>query len=296
MDELSAIEGLKSDDFKIQTLSVFDGKKIRKTWHNEEWWFVLEDIVFGLTDSTNPKDYITKMKIRDEELSKGWGQIVSTLSVPTPGGNQKMNCVNTEGAFRIIQSIPSKKAEPFKLWLAKVGYDRVKEIQDPQLAQQRMKDLYEKKGYSKQWIDKRLRGIAIRQDLTDEWKQRQAETEKDFAILTAEISKATFEMTPTEYKKHKNLTTQNLRDHMDDIELVLTMLGEVTTTRITQTRDSKGIQKLKIDAKDGGTIAGNARKEIEEKTNTKVATKENYLEKTEKQKRLEKKKELKQIK
>ena len=276
-----------------KAIAVFQGQKIRKTWHKEEWWFALEDIVKALTDSTDVKQYINKLRQRDEELSKGWVQIVHTLSIFTTGGPQNMNCVNTEGAFRIIQSIPSPKAEPFKLWLAKVGYDRVKEIENPELAQERMKELYEKKGYSKQWIDKRLRGIAIRQDLTDEWKQRKAQTEKDFAILTAEISKATFEMTPSQYKKHKNLTTQNLRDHMDDMELVLSMLGEATTTRITQTRDSKGMQKLKNDAKDGGTIAGNTRKEIEKKIGTKVATKENYLEKTEKQKRLEKKKELK---
>ena len=142
-------------------LSVFEDKKIRKIWHKEEWWFTLEDIIVALTDSVNPKDYLTKMKIRDEELSKGWGQIVSTLPIETSGGKQQMNCVNTGGAFRIIQSIPSPKAEPFKLWLAKVGYERVQEINDPELAGKRMKEIYKAKGYSEEWIEKRVRGINI---------------------------------------------------------------------------------------------------------------------------------------
>ena len=170
---------------------IFQGKNIRRTWHNDEWWFVIEDIVSVLTDSSDPKQYINKMKQRDLSLAQGWVQIVHTLLVNTAGGEQKMNCVNTEGAFRVIQSIPSLKAEPLKLWLAKVGYERVQEIENPELAQERMKELYEQKGYSKSWIDKRLRGIAIRQELTDEWQNRGVTKEKDFAILTNEITKAT---------------------------------------------------------------------------------------------------------
>ncbi|MBW2986832.1 Bro-N domain-containing protein, partial [Candidatus Woesearchaeota archaeon] len=177
-------------------LVVFQDKKIRRAWHDEEWWFVLEDIVAALTDSEDPKQYIQKMKQRDPVLGKGWVQIVHTLPVQTRGGKQAMNCVNTEGAFRMVQSIPSVKAEPFKQWLAKVGYERVQEIQDPELAQKRMKELYKAKGYSAEWIEKRVRGIAVRDELTDEWKKRSVKEDKEFAILTAEISKATFGMTP----------------------------------------------------------------------------------------------------
>ncbi|MBT4191975.1 MAG: Bro-N domain-containing protein [Candidatus Diapherotrites archaeon] len=272
-----------------KALAVFEGKKIRKTWFNEEWWFVAQDIIVALTNSTDPKGYLKDMRRRDEVFAKGWVQIATPLPIKTSGGNQQMSCVSTKGALRLVQSVPSKKAEPFKLWLAKVGYERIQEIQTPELAQERMKLLYDKKGYSKQWIDKRLRGIAIRQDLTDEWKQRGAEREKDFAILTAEISKATFDMTPNQYKKHKSLTTQNLRDHMDDIELVLTMLGEATTTRITQTRDSQEFPELNEDSIDGGTIAGTTRKNIEQKIGKSVIRKENYLKTPEKIKRLESK-------
>jgi DNA-damage-inducible protein D len=188
---------------KETAVVVFKEQAIRRVWHNDEWWFAVADVVAVLTDSVNPADYIKKMRSRDKELAKGWGQIVTPLLVDTSGGRQKANCANTEGIFRIIQSIPSARAEPFKLWLAQVGYERVKEIENPELAQERMKQLYEQKGYPKDWIDKRLRGIAIRQNLTDEWQERGIISQKDYAILTAEISKATFGMTPTEYKQHK---------------------------------------------------------------------------------------------
>jgi hypothetical protein len=268
---------------------VFQGKNIRRVWHNDEWWFVIEDIVTILTDSRDPKQYINKMRQRDSILSEGWVQIVHTLSVPTVGGQQKMNCVNTEGAFRIVQSIPSQKAEPFKLWLAKVGYDRVKEIENPELAQQRMKEIYKAKGYSEDWVEKRVRGIAVRAELTDEWEKRGVHTNKDYSILTTEISQATFGMTPTEYKQFKGLKTENLRDHMDDMELILTMLGEATTTRLTQDRDSQQFGELKKDAKDGGGVAGAARKNIEQQLGKSVVTSTNYLDKPEKVKTLPKK-------
>ena len=183
-------------------IAIFNGKRIRKVWFAERWWFVIEDIIRTLADSNDPKQYIQKLKQRDEILAEGWVQIVRTLLVDTEGGKQQMNCSDTEGIFRIIQSIPSKKAEPFKRWLAKVGSERIDEIENPELAQERMKSLYEQKGYSKEWIEKRLRGIAIRQELTDEWKNRKVKNEIEFAILTNEISKATFGKTVEEYQKN----------------------------------------------------------------------------------------------
>src|SRR3989338_3684804 len=171
------------------SLALFEGKKVRKVWHNDEWWFVIEDIVAVLTDSKDPKGYIKDMRRRDEELSKGWGQIATPLEIMTSGGRQKINCANTEGIFRIIQSIPSKKAEPFKRWLAKVGYERVQEIENPEIAMQRMREIYKSKGYSDEWIEKRTRGIAIRDELTKEWDRRGAKTQKEYAILTSETLK-----------------------------------------------------------------------------------------------------------
>ena len=268
-------------------LVVFEGQKIRRTWNNEEWWYVLEDIVLILTDSSDPKQYIQKIKRRDEYLAKGWVQIVHTLAVDTTGGMQKMNCVNTEGAFRIIQSIPAKKAEPFKRWLAKVGYERVQEIEDPELAQKRMKEIYKQKGYSDGWIEKRVRGIAIRDELTDEWDKRGIETKREYSILTAEISKATFGLTPGEYKKFKGLKQQNLRDHMNDLELIFNMLGEASTTKIARNKDALGFDENKDVAKEGGTVAGVARKELERRSGEKVVTQENYLNEPETKKRLE---------
>lgn len=268
---------------------VFQGNNIRRVWHNEEWWFVIEDVIAILTDSKDPKGYIKDMRRRDEELSKGWGQIATPLSVPTQGGTQKINCTNTEGAFRIIQSIPSKNAEPFKLWLAKVGYDRVKEIENPELAQQRMKEIYKAKGYSEEWVEKRVRGIAIRAELADEWSKRGVQSNKGYSILTSEISQATFGMTPAEYKNFKGLKTENLRDHMDDMELILTMLGEATTTRFTRDRDSQQFDALKKDAKDGGNVAGATRKNIEQQLGQSVVTSANYLDTPQATKRLPKK-------
>lgn len=266
-------------------IALFEGKKIRKTFYKDEWWFVIEDVVLVLTDSNDPKQYVQKMKSRDPELSKGWVQIVHTLKIETLGGKQSINCANTEGIFRIIQSIPSPKAEPFKLWLAKVGYERVQEIENPELAQVRMKELYEKKGYSKDWIDKRLRGIAIRQNLTDEWQERGINNQKDYAILTAEISKATFGMTPSEYKKFKNIPTKskiNLRDNMTDFELIFTMLGEKVTTRISQKERPETFEGNKKVAKRGGGVAGLAREETEKEIGESVITKNNFLSKIKK--------------
>ena len=266
-------------------IALFKGKKIRKMLHNNEWWFVVNDVVEALTDTASVKDYIKKMRLRDEELGKGWGQLVTPLLVETVGGLQKLNCANTEGIFRIIQAIPSPKAEPFKRWLARVGYERVQEIEDPELATRRTRLLYKLKGYSEDWIEKRMRGIAIREELTDEWKNRGATEQRDYEILTAEISKATFGITPGEYKKHKRLKRENLRDHMDDLELIFTMLGERSTTEIHRTEDSQGIKKLEADAKEGGAIAGSARKKLEKRLKRSIVSKKNYLQKPEKEKK-----------
>lgn len=274
-------------------IAVFRGKHIRRTLHKNEWWFVINDIVTALTDSTNPAEYFKKLRQRDPELSdlvdKGGVQFVPPLmlEVETSGGRQKMYCWDTAGIFRLIQSIPSPKAEPFKRWLAKVGYERVKEIEDPELATKRTRVLYKLKGYSDAWIEKRMRGIAVREELTDEWKGRGASEEKDYEILTAEISRATFGLTPKEYKKHKSLKRENLRDHMDDLELIFTMLGERATTEIHREEDSVGVPKLKADAVAGGAIAGNARKALEKRLKRPVVSKDNYLMLSEAQKRLE---------
>jgi hypothetical protein len=255
---------------------LFKKKQVRRTLFQNEWWFVITDVVEALTDSVQPDGYIKDMRRRDEELSKGWGQIATPLSIPTAGGLQNLNCANIEGIFRIIQSIPSPKAEPFKRWLAKVGYERVQEIENPELATKRTRMLYKLKGYPDDWIEKRMRGIAIREELTDEWQKRGAEQDRDYEILTAEISKATFGVTPSEYKKLKGLKRENLRDHMNDFELIFTMLGERSTTEIHRTENSKGVKKLKKDAAIGGRIAGNARKELEKKLKKTIVSKNNF--------------------
>ena len=221
------------------------------------------------------------MKQRDEPLAEGWGQIVHTLSIQTSGGIQQMNCSNTESIFRIIQSIPSKKAEPFKQWLAKVGYERVQEIENPELAQERAKEYYEMKGYPKDWIEKRLRGIAIRQELTDEWKNRDVGDQKAYSILTNEIAKATFGVSIKEHKEIKGLQpqfqNQNLRDHMNDLELIFSMLGEKATTEITKAKDSQGYDECLTSSKEGGTIARDARVALEKKTGKKVVSGDNFI-------------------
>jgi len=263
----------------VTKIAIFRKKEIRKTLHKDEWWFVVEDVVIALTDSVNPKDYINKMRRRDEELSKGYGQFVHTLPIATEGGLQKVNCANTEGIFRIIQSIPSPKAEPFKLWLAKVGYERVQEIEDPEIATKRTRALYKAKGYSDDWIEKRMRGIAIREELTDEWKNHNVKEDREYEILTAEISKAAFGLTPSQYKKLKGLKRENLRDHMTDLELIFSMLGEASTTQITRVEHPNGFDENKSVAHRGGNVAGLARKKLEQETSRKVISRENYLQK-----------------
>jgi DNA-damage-inducible protein D len=256
---------------------LFKGKQVRKTIHENQWWFSVSDVIEALTDTKNASDYIKKVRRRDKELAKGWGQIVTPLKLDTSGGIQRLNCANTEGIFRIIQSIPSPKAEPFKRWLASVGYERVQEIENPELATKRTKALYKAKGYPDDWIEKRMRSIAIREELTDEWKERGVDEHRDYAILTAEISKAAFGVTPSEYKKIKGLKRQNLRDHMNDLELIFSMLGEASTTEISRAKDTQGFNENKQAAIEGGSVAGTARKELEAKSGKKVVSNKNHL-------------------
>ncbi|HIG96029.1 TPA: Bro-N domain-containing protein [Candidatus Woesearchaeota archaeon] len=271
---------------KNYALVVFEDKKIRRTWFNDEWHFSIIDVVGALTNSENPRNYWNMLKAREAEQGIELYTFCVRLKLLAEDGKQReTDCANTKNMFRIIQSIPSPKAEPFKQWLAQVGYDRVQEIENPELAQKRMKELYRAKGYSDEWIEKRVRGIAIRDELTDEWKKRDVGTEKEYAILTAEISKATFGMTPSEYKKFKGLEKENLRDHMDDLELIFGMLGEASTTKIARGKDAQGFSENKDAAQKGGTIAGDAREKLELASNEKVSTTENYLLETEQQKR-----------
>ncbi len=262
-------------------MALFQKREIRRTMHNNEWWFVITDIIAALTDSANPSGYLRDMRRRDPSLAvafQGGGQFAPPLALEfaTAGGRQKIQCWNTEGLFRLIQSIPSPKAEPFKRWLARVGKERIDEIENPELAMARMQELYEKKGYPKEWIDKRLRGIAVRQDLTDEWRNRGAQTTRDYAILTNEIMQGTFDLKVDDYKQVKDLQRENLRDHMTDIELILTMLAEATTTELHRDRDSHGMKPLKKDARDGGAVAGRTRKDIEAQTGKQVISDGNY--------------------
>lgn len=262
-------------------VALFQEKAIRRTWHDNAWWFAIVDVVAVLTDSVQPEGYVKDLRRRDKELAKGWGQIATPLRIETEGGIQRINCANAEGLFRIIQSIPSPKAEPFKRWLAKVGYERIQEIEDPELASARARALYEAKGYPRAWIEKRMRSIAVRGELTAEWKQRGVNEGREYSILTAEIARATFGMTPGAHKALKGLAerkaNENLRDHMTDLELIFTMLGEASTTEIARRKDAQGLKKNQVAAKEGGTIAGDARKALEAKTGKPVVSASNNL-------------------
>jgi len=246
-------------------VAVFEGKHIRKIMHDGEWWFSVVDIVEVLTGSSIPKRYWSdlKNKLVSEGFTETYEKIVR-LKMKAPDGKQRLtDCASTETMFRIIQSIPSPKVEPLKRWLAKVGRERIEEIENPELSMERMQAVYEQKGYPKEWIDKRMRGIAVRQDLTDEWKNRGARTSLEYAILTNEIMQGAFDLKVDEYKQVKGLARENLRDHMNDIELILTMLAEATTTKLHRDRDSKGLEPLKKDAQEGGAVAGSTRRDIE---------------------------------
>lgn len=272
------------------SIKLFQQKQVRSLWdeREERWYFVVEDVIAILTESADPKQYIKRMRQRDESLGKGWVQFVPTLAVETAGGKQKMGCADAKGILRIIQSIPSPKAEPFKLWLAQVGAERLEEIENPELATQRARELYKLKGYPEDWIEKRMRSIAIREELTDEWKKHGVEQQVEYAILTAEISKATFGLTPKEYKEIKGLKSQNLRDHMTDLELIFSMLGEASTTEIVKKKNPVGFVENQTAAKQGGKIAGDARKALELETGTNVVSENNYLPEKKQTKKLKK--------
>jgi hypothetical protein len=274
----------------MSNIKLFESKQIRAVWNeaDEKWYFSVQDVVGVLTDSADVKQYVKRMLSRDAILKSNWGTICTPVEMlAADGKKRKVQAADTKGLLRIIQSIPSPKAEPFKQWLAQVGSDRLDEIENPELATQRTRELYKAKGYPDDWIEKRMRSIAIREELTEEWKNRGVREKIEYGILTAEISKATFGLTPSEYKKVKGLKSQNLRDHMTDLELIFSMLGEASTTAIVKTKNPKGFVQNKEVAKQGGKIAGDARKALELKTGEKVVSDKNYLAETKKDKAIE---------
>lgn len=278
----------------MSSIKLFEEKKVRSVYNEQEekWYFSVIDVIQVLTDSSVPKRYWSDLKKKlSKEGSQAYDKIVHLKMTAEDGKNRMTDTADTETMLRLIQSIPSPKAEPFKQWLAQVGAERIAEIENPELAQARIRETYKAKGYSDEWIEKRIRGILVRDELTNEWKQRGVKEGKEYAILTAEISKATFGIIPSEYKKLKGLTkvTENLRDHMTDLELIFTMLGEASTTEIAKNRNAKGFVENHKAAKAGGNVAGNARKELEKKSGKKIVSKENFKQLTEspKKKKLE---------
>lgn len=256
---------------------VFQEKNVRRVWHEGKWWFAIADIIEVLTDSADVKQYVKKLRIRDPELAANWGTICTPLRMPTPDGKMRaINAANTEGVFRIIMSVPSPKAEPFKRWLAKVGQERIQEIEDPEIGIHRIRETYKAKGYSDEWIETRLKSIDIRRQLTDEWKVRGVQENVEYSILTAEISKATFGLSPSEYKNLKGIEREPLRDHMTNLELIFTMLGEEATRQIAVDRDAKGFPENHEAAQLGGKSAGSARKNFEKTSGKKVISAQNF--------------------
>jgi hypothetical protein len=279
----------------MSNIKLFESKKIRSEWNESEqkWYFAIIDVIEVLTESNNPRRYWSdlKRKLNAEGFSQLYEIIVQLKMISSDGKRYITDCASAKGLLRIIQSIPSSKAEPFKQWLAQVGSDRLDEIENPELATQRTRELYKLKGYPDDWIEKRMRSIAIREELTEEWKNRGVKEQLEYSILTAEISKATFGLTPSEYKKVKGLKSQNLRDHMTDLELIFSMLGEASTTKVTRAKNAKGFIENKVAARIGGRIAGNALKELEKESGEKVITSENYLPEKKKSEELKKRKE-----
>lgn len=272
-------QDLPNRDNENHAPAIFKGKNIRRIEYNGEWHFSIIDVIEALTDTNNARRYWSDLKnklSKEEGFTQLYEKIVQLKLLAPDNKLRETDTADTETIFRIIQSVPSPKAEPFKRWLARVGYERLQEIENPELAQKRMKILYEAKGYPKAWIDKRMRGIAVRDALTDEWKNRGIKEEKEYAILTAEISKATFGLTPSEYKDLKGLKRENLRDHMTDLELIFTMLGEASTTEIAQNTNAKGFHQNKSAAKRGGKIAGNARKQLEKESGKRIVSHKNF--------------------
>ena len=273
------------------SLALIDDLKIRRTLHNNEWWFAVDDVVGALTDPLDSGEYLRKIRRRDRGLARGWGRFVIPLWLESPNGRALVDCANNEGIFRIIQAIPSPKAEPFKRWLAKAACERMREMADPELVLVRTRELYRAKGYSEAWIGKRMRGIAIRAELTDEWQKRGVDGEPEQALLTEEISRAAFGLSPAEHKNLKGLARENLRDHMTDLEMVFSMLGEAATTEIARKRDAQGFAENQTAARKGGDIAGEAREKLEQETGEGVVTAGNYLDGPEEWKRLKERKQ-----
>lgn len=261
------------------SLIPFEGIDIRKIWHEEQWYFVLDDVLSILTDTKNPKAYWSNLRRKDDELKKGYGKIYRTLSVETVGGKQNMNCSNTEGVLRIVMSVSSPKAEPLKLWLAEQGKRTLEETENPELMTDRQIAIYKAKGYSDEWIKERLQSIQTRKRLTDEWQKRDVKEGKEYSILTAIIAKGTFGLNPSEHKKLKGLEkpSHELRDHMTPMELILTAFSEEATRQIAMRDDAKGFNENQESAQLGGKIGGNARKNFEKTTGLNVVSSENYL-------------------
>lgn len=277
-------------EIHMSNIQIFEAKEIRSFWDEAEqrWYFAVTDVIVALTDSKNPRVYWSQLKRREKEASGQLFTFCKQFKLKAPDGKMReTDCADVEGIFRIIQSVPSPKAEPFKQWLAQVGRERLEEVENPELAAERMKELYRAKGYDEEWIEKRLQSIVVRNELTDEWQQRGVQPGIEYGLLTSEISLGTFNITPTEHKKLKSLKRENLRDHMTPLELILTMLGEATTTEIARAEDAQGFGENKQAARRGGQAAGRARQAIEAETGKPVVTPQNYLPSPKEQKRLE---------
>lgn len=264
----------------MSNIKLFQTQQVRTHWNKEDekWYFAIVDVIEILTESVKPRDYWYRLKQRERKNGIDLSTNCRQLKMKAKDGKMReTEIADTETLLRIIQSIPSPKAEPFKRWLAKVGYERLEEIENPELATKRTREIYKTKGYSDDWIEKRMRSIAIRDELTDEWKKRGVKERIEYAILTAEISKATFGLTPSQYKQAKNLKRENLRDHMTDLELIFSMLGEASTTKVAKAKDAQGFVENKSAARIGGKIAGNARKELELESGEEIISSENFL-------------------
>ena len=264
----------------MSNIKLFQTQQVRTHWDEKEkkWYFAIVDVIEILAESTKPRDYWYRLKKREKENGIELSTNCRQFKMKAKDGKMReTEIADTETLLRIIQSIPSPKAEPFKRWLAKVGYERLEEIENPELASKRTREIYRAKGYSDEWIEKRMRSIAVRDELTDEWKKRGVKERIEYAILTAEISKATFGLTPSQYKEVKRLKRQNLRDHMTDLELIFSMLGEASTTKVARAKDAKGFVENKNAARIGGKIAGNARKELEKESGENIISSKNYL-------------------
>ena len=268
---------IKFKNMENTDLILFENTPIRKVWHNEEWYFSVVDIIAVLTDSPIPKTYWSKLKTKIKAESQAYPNTVQLKLIASDGKKRLTDCSNTEGILRIVMSVPSPKAEPLKLWLAQTGAERIEEIENPELGIERIRELYLAKGYAEEWVNTRIKSIDIRKQLTEEWQQRGVKEGQEYAILTAEIAKATFGLSPNEHAKYKGLEKQNLRDHMTNLELIFTMLGEEMTRSIAVDTDAKGFPENHEAAIKGGNIAGNARKNVEKDSGKPVVSAENFL-------------------